>query len=199
MVKHQHRQLRRKCEKIWTNCTKQLRCVLRSHLQDDTRAFSHYVAVAIQTPRLLLLWAGSASSYDGFVLPRPLQGLLMQSVRKSSDIKYNRGERSRKSYRTGMNSFPFELVPFSFNLLLSASSWPESSLCFSSTPEGSTESAAHWPHLCEPNTCSVLQVLQSIPYTAAGLSLIHINANTAACCHGKEITVTLKEAAIQNH
>lgn len=139
-------------------------CVLRSHVRDDTRAFSHYVALrfAVQIPGLLLLWAGSASSYDGFVLPRPLWGLLMQSVRKSSDIKYNRGERSRKSYRAGMNSFPFELVPFSFNLLLSASSWPESSLCFSSTPEGSSESAAHWPHLCEPNTCSVLQVLQSI-------------------------------------
>lgn len=117
---------------------KRHKCVLRSHLQDDTRAFSHYVAqcFSVQTPGLLLLWAGSASSYDGFVLPRPLWGLLMQSVRKSLDIKYNRGERSRKSYRAGMNSFPFELVPFSFNLLLSASSWPESSLCFSSTPRG---------------------------------------------------------------
>lgn len=46
----------------------------------------------------------------------------MQSARKSLDIKYNRGEESRKSYRAGMNSFPFELVPFSFNLLLSESS-----------------------------------------------------------------------------
>lgn len=121
---------------------------------------------------------------------------------KSSDIKYNRGERSRKSYRAGMNSFPFELVPFSFNLLLSASSWPESSLCFSSTPEGSGESAARWPHLYEPNTCSVLQVLQSIPpCSAAGLSLIHFNTNTTVCCHGTakvEINATLKEAAVQN-
>lgn len=143
---------------------KRRKCVLRSHLQDDTRAFSHYVAecFSVQTRRLLLLWAGSASSYDGFVLPRPLWGLLMQSARKSSDIKYNR---SRKSYRAGMNSFPFELVPFSFNLLLSASSWPETSFCFSSTPEGCTASAAHWPHLCEPNTCSVLQVLYSSPPT----------------------------------
>lgn len=119
-------------------------------------------ALPSNPPGLLLLRAGSASSYDGFVLPRPLWGLLMQSARKSSDIKYNRGERSRKSYGAGMNSFPFELVPFSFNLLLSASCWPESSLCFSCTPEGSSESAARWPHLREPNTCSVLQVLQSI-------------------------------------
>lgn len=142
-------------------------------------ACSHYVALcsAVQTPELLLLWAESASSYDGFVLPRPLWGLLMQSVRKSSNIKYNRGERSRKSYRAGMNSFPFELVPFSFNLLLSASSWPESSLCFSSTPEGSSESAAPCPRLREPNTCSVQQVPLNHPDAAAGLSLIHLNAN----------------------
>lgn len=67
---------------------------------------------AVQTSGLLLLRAQSASSYDGFVLPRILWGLLMQSVRKSLNIKYNRGERSRKPYRAGMNSFPFELVLF---------------------------------------------------------------------------------------
>lgn len=68
-----------------------------------------------------------------FLLARPLWGLLLQSAggKKSSDIKYNGGRKSRKSYRAGMNSFPFDLVPFSFNLLLSASSWPESSLCVS--------------------------------------------------------------------
>lgn len=175
--------------------------VLRSHLQDDTRAFPHYevLCFAHQTLRLLLLlWTGSDSSYDGFVLPRPLWGLLMQSVRKSSDIKYNRGERSRKSYGAGMNSFPFELVPFSFNLLLSASSWPESSLCFSSTPEGSSESAARWPHLWEPNTCSVLQVLQSVtPTLPQNFSLIHVSANTTVCWHGAtklEIRVALERS-----
>lgn len=59
-----------------------------------------------------------------FLLARPLWGLLLQSAggKKSSDIKYNGGRKSRKSYRAGMNSFPFDLVPFSFNLLLSASS-----------------------------------------------------------------------------
>lgn len=43
----------------------------------------------------------------------------------SVDIKYNRGRRSRKSYRAAMNSFPFDLVPFWFNLLLAANSRPE--------------------------------------------------------------------------
>lgn len=152
-----------------------------SLLQDDTEAFSHYGALcfALQSPGLFLLWAGFASSYDGFSLPRPLLGLLMQSARKSSDIKYNRGERSRKSYRAGMNSFPFELIPFLFNLLLSTSSWPESSLCFSSMPEGSSGSAAHWPHQSETNTCSVpAGSLVDLTYIAGGIRVIHFSANT---------------------
>lgn len=111
----------------------------------------------------LLLRAGSASSYDGFSLPRPLLGLLMQSARKSPDIKHNGGKRSRKSYRAGMNSFPFEFVPFLFNLLLSASSWPESSLCFSSMPEGSSEFAAHWPWWAKHMFCSCRFSSQSSP------------------------------------
>lgn len=147
--KHRHgHKLQWKDKKASEHCER----VLRSHLQDDTRAFRSLCSSVLCRSGLGLLPLGAASSYDGFVLPRPLWGLLMQSVRKSSDIKYNRGERSRKSYRAGMNSFPFELVPFSFNLLLSASSWPESALCFSSTPEGSSASAAHWPRVCVSQT-----------------------------------------------
>lgn len=67
--------------------------LLTSNLQDDIRALSHYVAwgFEVQIPGLLPQ-KGSASSYDGFVLPRPLWGLLMQSEQKSSDVKYNRGK-----------------------------------------------------------------------------------------------------------
>lgn len=71
---------------------------------------------------------GSTSSYDG----RPARPASVvacyfnQSGREknhnSGDMKYNRGRKSRKSYRGGMNSFPFDLVPIWLDLLLPASS-----------------------------------------------------------------------------
>lgn len=98
-------------------------------------------------------------------------GLLFQSAwrererekNNSSDIKYNRGRKSRKSYRAGMNSFPFDLVPFLFNLLLSVSSRPESSLRVSARRLEASLCSTNRPRLCEPNTCSARQVLRSAP------------------------------------
>lgn len=65
------------------------------------------------------------------------------------DVKYNRGRRSRKSYRAGMNSFPLWVGSvFVQFMALSELLTRELSL------EGSAECVARWPHLREPNTCS---------------------------------------------
>lgn len=51
----------------------------------------------------------------------------IRALKKSPDIKYNSGKEQEELW-DGMNSFPFQLVPFSFNLLPPARSAPERSL-----------------------------------------------------------------------